>query len=152
MHDMIFTILSAFNNVHRSARTMLFGLAMTVPMMAASDAARAATPAESFIQSDNIQKGLADPEQSRGPQRERSVRELHLEGLTDIARIGPLPRSANARRAASPEQDIASFDAAFKSYAVAVYQSRLSAYTGQTLKVTGSTQNGGRRLHHRAKA
>jgi phospholipid transport system substrate-binding protein len=58
--------------------------------------------------------------------------------LTDISRIGRFTLG-NARRTASPA-DIASFEAAFKNYAVAVYQSRLSAYSGQTLKVTGSME------------
>jgi phospholipid transport system substrate-binding protein len=133
MHDMIFTLFSAFKT---ALRPMLIGLAMTVPMMAASDGARAATPAESFV-SDNIQKGLQILS-NKGPQRAGQF-ESFLEGLTDINRIGRFTLG-NARRAASPE-DIASFDAAFKNYAVSVYQSRLSAYTGQTLKVTGSTQN-----------
>jgi len=133
MHDMIFTMFSMFKT---SIRPMLVGLALIAPVMAASDAARAATPAESFV-SDNIQKGLQILS-VRGPQR-ASQFEAFLEGLTDISRIGRFTLG-NARRAASPA-DIASFDAAFKNYAIAVYQSRLSAYTGQTLKVTGSTEN-----------
>lgn len=132
MHDMIFTILAAFKAPLRSL--MLAGLVLAAP--AIITAAQAATPAEAFV-SDNIQKGLQILS-NRGPQR-ASQFEAFLEGLTDISRIGRFTLG-NARRAASPA-DIAAFDAAFKTYAVAVYQSRLSAYSGQTLKVTGSTQN-----------
>lgn len=132
MHDMIFTILTAFKSPLRSL--MLVGLVLAAP--AISTAAQAATPAEAFV-SDNIQKGLQILS-NRGPQR-ASQFEAFLENLTDISRIGRFTLG-NARRAASPA-DIAAFDAAFKTYAVAVYQSRLSAYSGQTLKVTGSTQN-----------
>ena len=59
--------------------------------------------------------------------------------MTDINRIGRFTLGAGAARGSA--EDVAAFDAAFKNYAVAVYQSRLSGYAGQTLKVTGSTQN-----------
>ena len=45
----------------------------------------------------------------------------------------------NARRTASPA-DVDSFVDAFRDYAVAVYESRLNQYAGQSLKVTGSTE------------
>ncbi len=132
MRDMIFTMFTALKMPLRSL--MLIGLVLLAPSLAVT--ARAATPAESFI-SDNIQKGLQILG-NKGPQR-ASQFESFLENLTDINRIGRFTLG-NARRAASPA-DIAAFDAAFKDYAVAVYQSRLSTYSGQTLKVTGSTQN-----------
>lgn len=99
--------------------------------------ALAATPAENFV-STNIEKGLQILDSS-GPQR-NSRFESFLEGLTDLSRIGRFTLGA-ARRAASPA-DLSAFDSAFRNYAIAVYQSRLSQYTGQTLKVTGSVQNG----------
>jgi phospholipid transport system substrate-binding protein len=114
----------------------LTGLAMSVSILTASSAAYAANPAETFI-STNIQRGLQILN-TPGPQRATQF-ETFLEGLTDISRIGRFTLGA-ARRTASAA-DIAAFDAAFKNYAIAVYQSRLSAYSGQTLKVTGSTQN-----------
>jgi len=116
-------------------RAALAGLLLLLPAVAAAPAA-AASPAEAFV-SDNIQKGLQILN-NRGPQRAAQF-ESFLEGLTDINRIGRFTLG-NARRTASPA-DVAAFDAAFKDYAVAVYQSRLSAYSGQTLKVTGSVQN-----------
>jgi len=136
MRDMIFTLLAAFKNRMPVRPLMLIGLVLFAPSLAMTNSARAATPAEAFV-SENIQKGLQILS-NRGPQR-ASQFESFLEGLTDISRIGRFTLG-NARRTASPA-DIAAFDAAFKTYAVAVYQSRLSAYSGQTLKVTGSTQN-----------
>jgi phospholipid transport system substrate-binding protein len=127
---------SFFSPAGIARRAVLACLALLVPALAALPAA-AASPAESFV-ADNIQRGLqilGTP----GPQR-ASQFESFLEGLTDINRIGRFTLGV-ARKSASP-QDVAAFDAAFKTYAIAVYQSRLSAYTGQTLKVTGSTQNG----------
>ncbi len=44
-----------------------------------------------------------------------------------------------ARRTATPAE-IDAFVDAFRNYAIAIYQTRLSAYSGQTLKVTGSTE------------
>jgi phospholipid transport system substrate-binding protein len=107
-------------------------LALVMPALA-----HAATPAESFV-STNIEKGLQILN-THSPQR-ASQFEAFLEGLTDIARIGRFTLG-NARRTASPA-DLASFESTFRNYAVAVYQSRLSKYSGQTLKVTGSVENG----------
>ncbi|MBV9993499.1 MAG: ABC transporter substrate-binding protein [Alphaproteobacteria bacterium] len=99
--------------------------------------AQAATPAESFVAT-NIDKGLQILN-GKGPSAQRNAQfQSFLENLTDIPRIARFTLG-NARRAAS-DSDVASFDAAFKSYAQAVYQSRLAQYTGQTLKVTGSTE------------
>ena len=134
MHDMIFILASWAKRVVSARSLALIGLIALTPAMA--QPARAATPAEAFI-SENIQKGLQILS-IRGPQR-ASQFETFLDGLTDISRIGRFTLGA-ARRTASPA-DIAAFDAAFKDYAIAAYQSRLSAYSGQTLKVTGSTQN-----------
>ena len=133
MRDMVFTLLAALRAPVRSLA--LAGLVLAAPAMTVT--AQAASPAETFV-SDNIQKGLQILA-NRGPQR-ASQFQAFLENLTDLSRIGRFTLG-NARRAASPA-DIAAFDASFKNYAIAVYQSRLSAYSGQTLKVTGSTQNG----------
>jgi phospholipid transport system substrate-binding protein len=127
--------VSFVSSVGVARRVVLAALIFGAPVLAALPAS-AANPAETFV-ADNIQRGLQILS-TPGPQR-ASQFEAFLEGLTDIDRIGRFTLGA-ARRAASPE-DIAAFDAAFRSYAVAVYQSRLSAYSGQTLRVTGSTQN-----------
>jgi phospholipid transport system substrate-binding protein len=127
--------VSFLSSVGVARRAVLAGLILLVPVLAAVPAA-AANPAESFV-ADNIQRGLQILS-TPGPQR-ASQFQTFLEGLTDLNRIGRFTLGA-ARRAATPD-DVAAFDAAFKTYAVAVYQSRLSAYSGQTLRVTGSTQN-----------
>ena len=119
-------------------RVMLMGLLSLLPALAMVQMARAATPAETFV-SENIDRGFAIlNNRSLSSSARASQFQTFLEGLTDIDRIGKFTLGA-ARRAASP-QDIASFDAAFRSYAIEVYQSRLSQYSGQTLKVTGSTE------------
>ena len=63
-----------------------------------------------------------------------------LTNLTDIRRIAIFTLGA-ARRTATPQQ-IDSFVNAFRNYAVAVYESRLKAYAGQSLRVMGGTEHG----------
>lgn len=111
------------------------GLALT---LTAAPAARAATPAESFI-SQNIDRGLMIlNNRALSPAQRMTQFQGFLESLTDLGRIAKFTLGA-ARRGAS-DGDVASFDAAFRTYAYAVYQSRLAQYTGQSLKVTGSTE------------
>jgi len=133
--DAIVMRVSFLSSFVLARRAVLAGLVLILPALTAVPAA-AASPAETFV-SDNIQRGLQILN-NRGPQRAAQF-QTFLETLTDINRIGRFTLG-NARRTASPA-DVAAFDAAFKDYAVAVYQSRLSAYSGQTLKVTGSVQN-----------
>src|SRR5262249_48504161 len=57
---------------------------------------------------------------------------------TDTKRIGAFTLGQYASSA--PKADVDAFTNAFTDYAVAVYESRLSKYKGQTLKVTGSTE------------
>ncbi len=119
-------------------RVVLMGLLSVLPAIATMGVAHAATPAEAFV-SENIDKGFAIlNNHSLSSSARASQFQTFLEGLTDIDRIGKFTLGA-ARRAASP-QDIAAFDASFRNYAIEVYQSRLSQYSGQTLKVTGSTE------------
>lgn len=100
--------------------------------------ARADTGAENFARS-NVQRGLAILNNHGIPdsQRRAQFRDF-LTTLTDIRRIALFTLGA-ARRTASP-QETEQFVNAFRDYAVAVYESRLTAYSGQTLKVTGSTE------------
>src|SRR5580692_2880789 len=92
--------------------------------------ARAATPAESFV-SVNIQKGLTILGNRTLPQAEKSARfREFLTALTDIRRIA-LFTLGPVKRTASPA-DLDAFVDAFRDFAVAVYESRLSAYSGQT--------------------
>jgi phospholipid transport system substrate-binding protein len=100
--------------------------------------ALAANVAEAFV-ADNIHKGLELLNNKRlSPVQRRDQFETFLLGLVDIRRIA-LFTLGQYRRSAPPE-DVEAFVAAFKNYAVAVYQSYFSKYSGQTLKVTGSTE------------
>jgi len=116
--------------------TFRFLVSIVVLLVLPAAQAAAATSAENFV-STNIERGLQILN-SNGPQRSSRF-ETFLEGLTDIGRIGRFTLGA-ARRTASPA-DLSAFDSAFRNYALAVYQSRLSQYAGQTLKVTGSVEN-----------
>lgn len=106
--------------------------------MSAVKAAPAANPAEAFVQ-ENIEKGYAilNSTTLADEQRRTQFRDFML-SLTDARRIGMFTLGPYANRAS--KEEIEAFIDAFSDYAVAVYESRLSKYKGQTLKVTGSTQ------------
>ncbi len=99
--------------------------------------AQTATQAENYVQQ-NIEKGLQILNNQAAPdmQRRQQFRSFLL-SLTDVQRIAKFTLG-NARRTATPAQQQA-FDDAFKDYAISIYESRLSKYSGQTLKVTGAT-------------
>ena len=101
-------------------------------------AAPAPNPAEAFVQ-ENIEKGYAilNSTTLSDEQRRTQFRTFML-SLTDARRIGMFTLGPYANRAS--KEDIEAFIDAFSDYAVAVYESRLSKYKGQTLKVTGSVQ------------
>ena len=99
--------------------------------------ARAASPAENFV-SVNVQKGLALLNNHGLTQADKQAQfRDFLTSLTDMRRIA-LFTLGPARRTASPT-DINEFVDAFHEFAVAVYESRLSLYSGQTLRVMNST-------------
>ena len=107
------------------------------PLVMARPAA-AANVAEAFV-GDNIHKGLEILNNKKlNTAQRREQFETFLLGLVDVRRIG-LFTLGQYRRTAPPE-DIEAFVAAFKNYAVAAYQSYFSKYSGQTLKVIGSTE------------
>lgn len=120
---------------------MSLAVVMTVLAGLSLRPAMAASPAEQFI-SDNVQKGLAilNNTQLSKDQRKAQFRDFLL-GITDIKKIADYTLG-QFRRTASPD-DLVAFEATFKEYAMAVYQSYFSKYTGQTLKVTGSYPLGG---------
>lgn len=98
--------------------------------------AQAASPAETFVQ-DNIQTGLDIlNNKNLSIEQRRAQFETFLLGISDMNRTADFTLG-QYRRSASPA-DITAFEAAFKSYAIAVYQAYFSKYAGQTLKVTGS--------------
>ena len=110
---------------------------LAAPLVMARPAA-AANVAEAFV-GDNIHKGLEILNNKKlNTAQRRDQFETFLLGLVDVRRIG-LFTLGQYRRTAPPE-DIEAFVAAFKNYAVAAYQSYFAKYSGQTLKVTGSTE------------
>lgn len=123
----------------RSAmRWMLAIMMVAVAVASVSRSAMAASPAEQFI-AENVQKGLVilNDKQLNKDQRRAQFRDFLL-NLTDIKLIADYTLG-QYRRTATPDQ-LSSFEAAFKDYALAVYQGYFSKYSGQTLKVTGSIQ------------
>ncbi|HEY2069619.1 MAG TPA: ABC transporter substrate-binding protein [Rhizomicrobium sp.] len=117
----------------------LFAPLLLVAAVFATSAATAQTPAEDYIRS-NVQRGLDILNDSAlGPDARREQFRSFLESLTDFHRVamftlGPVERTAS-------DADKEAFATAFHAYAVAVYDTRLSHYNGQILKVTGSTEH-----------
>jgi phospholipid transport system substrate-binding protein len=115
------------------ALTVMFGLlqAAIQPALAAGNVA------ESYV-GDNIHKGLEILNNKGLPKTQREQQfEVFLLNLTDMKRIAMFTLGQYRRGASQADQD--AFAAAFQNYATAVYQSYFSKYSGQTLKVTGST-------------
>jgi phospholipid transport system substrate-binding protein len=119
---------------------MFCALALGVALLSLAAPARAAdaNSAEGFIQQ-NIDKGysILNNTQLADPDRRTQFRNFML-ALTDTKRIGAFTLGQYANTA--PKPDVDAFANAFTDYAVAVYESRLSKYKGQTLKVTGSQE------------
>jgi phospholipid transport system substrate-binding protein len=119
---------------------VLAAVVAAIAMLSASElrAAPAASPAESFVQ-ENIDKGYAilNSTTLSDEQRRTQFRDFML-SLTDARRIGMFTLGQYANSAS--KDDIEAFIKAFSEFAVAVYETRLSKYKGQTLKVTGSVQ------------
>ena len=115
-------------------------LALCIALLsfAAPARAAAANSTESFIQQ-NIDKGYAilNNTQLSDEQRRMQFRNFML-ALTDTKRIGAFTLGQYANSA--PKAEVDAFANAFTDYAVAVYESRLGKYKGQTLKVTGSQE------------
>ena len=99
----------------------------------------AAAPAEAFVQ-ENVSKGLAIlNNHGASPEQRRQQFQGFIMGLTDMHRIANFTLGVYRRSATPAEQD--QFAAAFQGYAIAVYQSYFSKYSGQTLRVTGSQEH-----------
>jgi|SwirhisoilCB3_FD_contig_31_7299138_length_874_multi_4_in_0_out_0_2 phospholipid transport system substrate-binding protein len=130
-------MIQAFSRTHAMGGLRLLALAAVVAIAMPFAAARAATPAEEFVQT-NVQKGLAILNSNGSKEQKRDEFRNFLLKLTDLKRIadytlGPVKNST------SPA-DLAAFEDAFREYAFAVYESEFQKYSGQTLKVTGSMQ------------
>lgn len=121
------------------ARRAFLALAVASSTLLVALAANAsAPPAEEFVQA-NVQKGLTIlNNHAASMEQKRSQFEVFILGLTDMKRIAKFTLG-QYRRTASP-QDQDAFAAAFQNYAIAVYQSYFTKYSGQTLRVTGSQE------------
>jgi len=134
--------LSRFRMAHFVSAVRLVAASLAVMLAAGLTSlpaqAGTSTQAEAFVQS-NIQKGLEilGNHKINDTERRNQFRDFLLT-LTDAKRTALFTLGA-ARRGASPA-DVNAFVDAFRDYAIAVYQARLSSYSGQTLKVTGSTE------------
>ena len=102
--------------------------------------AQGAQGAENYV-STNVQKGLTilNDHNVSDMQRRLQFRDF-LTSLTDIRRIAIFTLGP-ARRTATPQQ-LDAFVNAFRNYAVAVYESRLRAYAGQSLRLIGGSEHG----------
>ena len=128
--------LTRYFGVIAAAGLIAFGAVL----FSLTETARAQTAAEDYVRA-NVQKGLSILNNRNLPDAERrSEFRNFLTTLTDIRRIALFTLGA-ARRTATPAQ-IDAFVDAFRNYAVAVYESRLKAYAGQTLRTTGATTHG----------
>jgi phospholipid transport system substrate-binding protein len=117
-------------------RRMLLAAAVATAGLIAIPAAQAATPAEQFV-GDTVQKGTAIlTEKSLTKEQRRAKCQDFLLGLIDLKSVSEYTLG-QYRRSASPA-DIAAYNAAYKDYALAVYQGYFDKFTDQTLKVTGS--------------
>jgi phospholipid transport system substrate-binding protein len=123
------------------ATSVLFGAGVAIaPQPASAQASPGLSGAENYV-SANVQRGLTILNNHTLPETERRAQfRDFLTTLTDIRRIAIFTLGA-ARRTASQAQTDA-FVSAFQGYAVAVYESRLKAYAGQTLKVVGGREHG----------
>jgi phospholipid transport system substrate-binding protein len=95
-------------------------------------------PAETFVQQ-NIKRGyeILNGTSLGDEQRRAQFRQFML-SLTDPRRIGMFTLGPYVRGASKAEID--AFIDAFTDYAVAVYESRLGKYRGQSVTVTGSQE------------
>ena len=127
------------------ARRALLALWSHRPARARPASASASAPRRGLRAGQHPQ-GSGHPEQQAALDRPapRPVRAFPA-GLTDMKRIALFTLGQYRRTA--PPQDLDAFAAAFQNYAVAVYQSYFSKYTGQTLKVIGSQPARAHRLH-----
>ena len=124
--------------MHR--RHLLSGAgALTVSFVSLfASGARAANAAEDFV-SGSIQAGfdiLNDRAASQAERRERFA--SFLLGLTDAKRVAVFMLGRYAGAAA--QADIDSYVAAYQDYAMAIYQSYFTLYSGQNLRVASSRE------------
>lgn len=120
-------------------RMFVLGLASVfILALASAPPARAANDIETFVQQ-NIDQGLSilNDTSLSASQRRDKFRAFILQ-LTDMHRIAMFTLG-RYQRGANPK-DVEGFVAAFTDYANAVYESHLTKYKGQGMKVISSVQ------------
>jgi phospholipid transport system substrate-binding protein len=123
----------------RAVLLSFFALFLAVAPAAAQNTNGAANPAEQFV-SDQIRTGLTILGDTGLSQDARATKfGDFLLGATDLKRIAVFTLG-DAAKTATPAQ-VSAFNAAFTTYAVAVYRSYFQNYNGQSLTVTGSHAN-----------
>ena len=131
-------LTTAIPAIARRAILALFVASAATVAAGQSAAANAPPPAEAFVQQ-NVQAGLTIlNNHSASTDQKREQFEHFILGLTDMKRIANFTLGQYRRSATPQEQD--EFATAFQGYAIAVYQSYFSKYSGQILKVTGSQE------------
>ncbi len=122
----------------RFARRGVLALIVAAAGVLAAPAASAATPAEAFVDA-NVSKGLAILNNKGLSTDQRKAQfQTFILGLTDMHRIANFTLGQYRHGATPQDQD--AFAAAFQNYAIAVYQSYFTKYSGQTLRVMGSQE------------
>lgn len=121
----------------RPLRAVFAILVLAIGFAAVAPKALAATPAEQYV-SDNVQKGITIlSNKTLTKEQRRAQFQDFLLALTDIKVISEYTLG-QYRRTASPAE-LAAFNDTFKNFALAVYQSYFTKFSGQTLQVTGSS-------------
>jgi len=120
------------------ARRGALALIVAAASLLAMPAASAASPAEAFVDA-NVSKGLGILNNKGLSTEQRKAQfQTFILGLTDMHRIANFTLGQYRHGATPQDQD--AFAAAFQNYAIAVYQSYFSKYSGQTLRVMGSQE------------
>lgn len=122
--------------VLRFGTVIVAAMALSIAMFFAIATAKASERTETFVQQmvDDGYVILNDASLSEDARFEQF--ETFMLGLTDVERIARFTLGPYVNRA--PEAEVNAFIDAFSNYAVTVYEDRLSQYTGQTMRVTGS--------------
>ncbi len=119
-------------------RGLRAGFLAALCLSAENRTAAAATPGETLI-AGNIQTGLRILGNKQLNAADRKAQfQTFLLGVTDMRRIALFTLGSYAAKASDADKN--EFAATFQIYAVAVYQSYLSRYSGQSLTVVRSTE------------
>lgn len=113
-----------------------------IPILAlaiiAAGPARAASPVESFVQ-ESVDRGIAVLKDTSldDAARRQKIGDF-LNDVLDTKKMAMFMLGAARENAAASDLDV--YAEAYKAFTIASYESQLSAYGGETLKVTGSVE------------